>query len=75
MVGRALLKVIQSQQDTSCSSVMRRIQPFMLLYLIWMHEESMNDMQNSDSENKKSVEHVEQQSKKRKMEEVVEMDE
>lgn len=37
MVGRTLLKVIQSQQDTSCSSVMRRIQPFMLLYLIWMH--------------------------------------
>lgn len=37
-------------------------------------EESMNDEQNSDPEDEKSVEHVEQQSRKRKMEEVVEMD-
>lgn len=38
-------------------------------------EESMNDEQNSDPKDEKRVEHVEQQSRKRKMEEVVEMDE
>lgn len=42
---------------------------------LYVGEESMNDEQNSDPENEKSVEHVEQQSRKRKMEEVVEMDE
>lgn len=42
---------------------------------LYVGEESMNDEQNSDPENEKSVEHVEQQSRKRKMEEVAEMDE